>query len=1060
MPNDTKTITISGNNFIGIDTSTGVTIDSNPCTSINVTSVTSLTADVPVGTVGAKTVEVVGVGGTGTLVSGYIYEDAPTVASITPNTGLFSAETPVTMVGDNFVSTPFIVSVKIGGADCTSIVVVDNNNITAVTPTGTAGAQDVVVTTVSGAGTLAGGFTYITYANTYSAFFDGVDDNISTTTGWPELASSGGAPDSGYSVSWWFKSATYPPSTNRFFFAISDTSDKYRLHAWTYGTSGIVMREGNADTVSFDFGYKYLYASQFFVDTLWHHYAITSTGSGSSNGVKFYIDGIFTESFTGKTLGSNLATTRLFIASQYNLGNDLHGNIDEFSMFNTELSGTQVTTLYNNGIPTDLTTHANIQHWWRMGDGIGDEPETIYDQAGGTDWDLDSTPVSGAPLLQTNVPYLIATQADPYYGDTGGSTSITITGSNLADVSAISVGGNPGSITSTSASSVTLDTPAGSAGDADIIITDSTNNSEVTLPNGFFYRTGSVPAWANASNLELDGTNALASREAWPELASSGGAPDSGYSVSWWFKSATYPPTTGRFFFAISDTSNKYRLHAWIYGTSGIVIREGNADTVSFDFGYVYDSLAAFFVDTLWHHYAITSTGSGSSNGVKFYIDGTLTASFTGKTLGSNLAATKLWVGSNMNFGLNLVGNIDEFAIFDTELNPTTVTALYNSGIPTDLSVHANIQHYYRMGDSIGDVATLIRDQVGGLDLDLTEGTPVIDAETPYLIATQADPYYGDATTGGATITITGSNLANVSAISAGGNAFGSISASATSVTAAMADNSTVDAVVDLVITDSTNNSVITLPDGFVYRSGSVPAWVNASSVELDGTNALASREAWPELASSGGAPDSGYSVSWWFKSATYPPTTSRFLFAISDASDKYRLHAWIYGTSGLVMREGNADTVSFSYGQYINSGAAFFVDTLWHHYAITSTGSGSSNGVKFYIDGILTESFTGEDLGSNLAATKLWVGSNMNFGLNLVGNIDEFAIFDTELDSTAVAALYSGGPTDLGLHANIQHYYRMGDSIGDVATLIRDQVGGLDLDITEGTPVIDADVP
>ena len=254
LPAGTNTITISGNNFIGVSS---VTIDSNPCPTFTVTSVTSLTAEVPVGTVGAKTVEVIGVGGTGTLVSGYIYEDAPTVASITPNTGLFSAETPVAIVGDNFVSTPFIVSVKIGGADCTSIVVVDNNNITAVTPTGTEGAQDVVVTTVSGAGTLAGGFTYITYANVYSAWFDGVDDNISTTTGWPELSSSGGAPDSGYSVSFWFK-AVLPLLSGKTLFIISDTAGKYRLKASTNGTTGMLsVAEGNADTVSFSAGAQY-----------------------------------------------------------------------------------------------------------------------------------------------------------------------------------------------------------------------------------------------------------------------------------------------------------------------------------------------------------------------------------------------------------------------------------------------------------------------------------------------------------------------------------------------------------------------------------------------------------------------------------------------------------------------------------------------------------------------------------------------------------------------------------------------------------------------------------
>ena len=44
------------------------------------------------GTVGAKTVAVIGVGGTGTLASGYTYADAPTATGITPAMGSREAE--------------------------------------------------------------------------------------------------------------------------------------------------------------------------------------------------------------------------------------------------------------------------------------------------------------------------------------------------------------------------------------------------------------------------------------------------------------------------------------------------------------------------------------------------------------------------------------------------------------------------------------------------------------------------------------------------------------------------------------------------------------------------------------------------------------------------------------------------------------------------------------------------------------------------------------------------------------------------------------------------------
>jgi len=239
------------------------------------------------------------------------------------------------------------------------------------------------------------------------------------------------------------------------------------------------------------------------------------------------------------------------------------------------------------------------------------------------------------------------------------------------------------------------------------------------------------------------------------------------------------------------------------------------------------------------------------------------------------------------------------------------------------------------------------------------------------------------------------------------------------------------------------------VPDGIPFLS--------ETSMYFDGVDDnISTTGSWPELSSSG----SGYSVSWWFKSATYPPVPSRTFFQLSDTAGKYRLQMYIWTATpgGLVVNEGNADTVSFLYGQWA-SNKSWVIDTLWHHYTITSPGDGSPDGVKIYIDGVLIGTRTGKPLGSDLGAVKLWVGSYASFGGPLVGGIDEFAIFGAELSPAQVATL-SGGPTDLSLHADIQHYYRMGDSIGDAATLIRDQVAGLDLDLVYGTPVIDADVP
>ena len=83
----------------------------------------------------------------------------PTVTSISPTSGTTAGGTSVTITGTNFISGT---TVTIGGSSCTSVVVVSSTSITCTTPSGTAGAQDVVVLTgVSPNATLTGGFTYV-----------------------------------------------------------------------------------------------------------------------------------------------------------------------------------------------------------------------------------------------------------------------------------------------------------------------------------------------------------------------------------------------------------------------------------------------------------------------------------------------------------------------------------------------------------------------------------------------------------------------------------------------------------------------------------------------------------------------------------------------------------------------------------------------------------------------------------------------------------------------------------------------------------------------------------
>lgn len=84
----------------------------------------------------------------------------PTFTSIVPDNGPAAGSTAVTITGTGFVEGA---TVTVGGAAATSVVVVSSTSITAVTPAGTIGARDVVITngdSDEGAVTASGAFTY------------------------------------------------------------------------------------------------------------------------------------------------------------------------------------------------------------------------------------------------------------------------------------------------------------------------------------------------------------------------------------------------------------------------------------------------------------------------------------------------------------------------------------------------------------------------------------------------------------------------------------------------------------------------------------------------------------------------------------------------------------------------------------------------------------------------------------------------------------------------------------------------------------------------------------
>ncbi|MBQ1090434.1 IPT/TIG domain-containing protein [Streptomyces sp. B93] len=148
-----NTITLTGT---GLSTATSVSFGSETATP-TINSDSSLSVTVPAGAaVGPVPVSVTTAGGTNNGLS-YTYLDAPTIATLTPTSGPASGGTAVTITGTELDTTD---SVTFGGTPA-PFAIINATTLSAVTPPGTAGTADVVVTNPAGSDTAVAAFTYV-----------------------------------------------------------------------------------------------------------------------------------------------------------------------------------------------------------------------------------------------------------------------------------------------------------------------------------------------------------------------------------------------------------------------------------------------------------------------------------------------------------------------------------------------------------------------------------------------------------------------------------------------------------------------------------------------------------------------------------------------------------------------------------------------------------------------------------------------------------------------------------------------------------------------------------
>lgn len=236
------------------------------------------------------------------------------------------------------------------------------------------------------------------YSNTLSASFDGTDDIIDVG----DISAINSA--SNVTISGWFNASSFPHSTfNSMWGGGGDGGSNHPTRFWLSCNNGSSFRIYLGTSVNNTFAYSIS------TDT-WYNVVLTVDGSA----IKLYVNGSQVGTTYTNPHGTSLFSTA---GDDFEMGANptyrpyyWDGYIDEVAVFNSTLSASNVTAIYNSGVPADLTSLSPV-HWWRFGDGTGDTDDgggapasgdtigTIVDQAGSN----NGTGTNG-PAFSSNVP--------------------------------------------------------------------------------------------------------------------------------------------------------------------------------------------------------------------------------------------------------------------------------------------------------------------------------------------------------------------------------------------------------------------------------------------------------------------------------------------------------------------------------------------------------------------------------------------------------------------------------------------------------------------------------
>ena len=237
--------------------------------------------------------------------------------------------------------------------------------------------------------------TGASFINQNSVNFDGTDDYLATTYQYGSATQ--------FTYSFWIKT-TDTGNSHWIGNSLSGANDT-RCHFGTKNGAYYILL-GNSSN---QYQVSNAGSASAVTDGNWHHMVFQWDGT-NTNGVNLYVDGNTTPVFTyTSNRASNASTAPLNFGIGWGGGYYAYdGLMDEAALFESILSTSDITTLYNSGVPGDISS-LNPVGWWRMGDDSNDSPTNggtvtgIQDSSGNGNHATQST-ASYQPTFSTDVP--------------------------------------------------------------------------------------------------------------------------------------------------------------------------------------------------------------------------------------------------------------------------------------------------------------------------------------------------------------------------------------------------------------------------------------------------------------------------------------------------------------------------------------------------------------------------------------------------------------------------------------------------------------------------------